>query len=127
MKASYQLGMRIVYLRKQKGWSQEDLALEANINANYYTISQVNALVGTMNNAINTLADLFKVNGTIVSMADLMDTLSTRFAEIDAAVAFETNIRVVNVPAYERASISLEYTGSVGTLRLVDIIVEKVR
>ena len=35
MKASYQLGMRIVYLRKQKGWSQEDLALEANINKNY--------------------------------------------------------------------------------------------
>ncbi|MCQ3035010.1 MAG: helix-turn-helix domain-containing protein, partial [Bacilli bacterium] len=35
MKASYQLGMRIVYLRKQKGWSQEDLALEAGINKNY--------------------------------------------------------------------------------------------
>lgn len=35
MRASYQLGMRIVYLRKQKGWSQEDLALEANINKNY--------------------------------------------------------------------------------------------
>ena len=30
-----QLGMRIVYLRKQLGWSQEDLALEAGINKNY--------------------------------------------------------------------------------------------
>lgn len=35
MRASYQLGMRILYLRKQKGWSQEDLALEAGINKNY--------------------------------------------------------------------------------------------
>jgi len=35
MKASYQLGMRILYLRKQKGWSQEDLSLEADINKNY--------------------------------------------------------------------------------------------
>ena len=30
-----QLGMRIRYLRKQKGLSQEDLALEACINKNY--------------------------------------------------------------------------------------------
>ena len=30
-----QLGKRIVYLRKQKGLSQEDLALEAGINKNY--------------------------------------------------------------------------------------------
>ena len=35
MRAVEQLGMRITYLRKQKGWSQEDLALEANINKNY--------------------------------------------------------------------------------------------
>lgn len=35
MKAQEQLGMRIKYLRKQLGWSQEDLALEANINKNY--------------------------------------------------------------------------------------------
>lgn len=35
MRAVEQLGMRIAYLRKQKGWSQEDLALEANINKNY--------------------------------------------------------------------------------------------
>lgn len=30
-----QLGMRIKYLRAQKKMSQEDLALEANINKNY--------------------------------------------------------------------------------------------
>ncbi len=35
MKAQEQLGMRIKFLRKEKGWSQEDLALEANVNRNY--------------------------------------------------------------------------------------------
>ena len=30
-----QFGMRIRYLRKQKGWSQEDLALNSGINKNY--------------------------------------------------------------------------------------------
>lgn len=35
MRASDQLGMRIKFLRNERGWSQEDLALEANINKNY--------------------------------------------------------------------------------------------
>lgn len=35
MKAQEQLGMRIKFLRKERGWSQEDLALEANVNRNY--------------------------------------------------------------------------------------------
>lgn len=35
MKATDQLGMRIKFLRSERGWSQEDLALEANINKNY--------------------------------------------------------------------------------------------
>ena len=35
MKAQEQLGMRIRYLRKKLRWSQEDLALNANINKNY--------------------------------------------------------------------------------------------
>lgn len=35
MKIEQQLGMRIKYLRKRKLWSQEDLALEADINKNY--------------------------------------------------------------------------------------------
>ncbi len=35
MKAQEQLGMRIRFLRKQRHWSQEDLALNAEINKNY--------------------------------------------------------------------------------------------
>lgn len=35
MKAQEQLGMRIKYLRQKLHWSQEDLALIANINKNY--------------------------------------------------------------------------------------------
>ena len=35
MNINVQLGMRIRYLRKQKGMSQEDLALESGINKNY--------------------------------------------------------------------------------------------
>ena len=35
MDVNKQLGMRIKYLRSLKKWSQEDLALEANINRNY--------------------------------------------------------------------------------------------
>ena len=30
-----QFGMRIKYLRGLKGWSQEDLALNSNVNKNY--------------------------------------------------------------------------------------------
>jgi len=35
MKAQEQLGMRIRFLRQQRKWSQEDLALNANVNKNY--------------------------------------------------------------------------------------------
>lgn len=35
MDINKQLGMRIKYLRSLKKWSQEDLALEADINKNY--------------------------------------------------------------------------------------------
>ena len=35
MKAQQQLGMRIRFLRQNRHWSQEDLALNANINKNY--------------------------------------------------------------------------------------------
>ena len=35
MNINTQLGMRIRYLRKQKGMSQEDLALESGVNKNY--------------------------------------------------------------------------------------------
>ena len=35
MTINKQLGARIRYLRQQKNWSMEDLALEAGINRNY--------------------------------------------------------------------------------------------
>ena len=35
MTAQEQLGMRIKYLRQKLKWSQEDLALNANVNKNY--------------------------------------------------------------------------------------------
>ena len=35
MKAVDQLGMRIKFLRKERKWSQEDLALEDDVNKNY--------------------------------------------------------------------------------------------
>ena len=35
MDIKVQFGMRIKYLRKLKGWSQEDLALNSDINKNY--------------------------------------------------------------------------------------------
>ena len=35
MKAQEQLGMRIRFLRQNRHWSQEDLALNANVNKNY--------------------------------------------------------------------------------------------
>ena len=35
MTIQVQLGMRIKYLRTLRKWSQEDLALESNINKNY--------------------------------------------------------------------------------------------
>lgn len=35
MTAQKQLGMRIKFLRNQRKWSQEDLALESGINKNY--------------------------------------------------------------------------------------------
>ena len=68
----------------------------------------------------------FQLKGNGVDIVRGATSQGTGATVIDAAVAFETNVRVVNIPAYERASISLEYTGSVGDLRLVDIIVEKV-
>ena len=35
MDSNKELGMRIKYLRTLKHWSQEDLALEAEVNKNY--------------------------------------------------------------------------------------------
>ncbi len=35
MKSNEQLGMRIAFLRKQKGWSQLTLSIESGVNRNY--------------------------------------------------------------------------------------------
>lgn len=35
MTAAEQLGMRISFLRSQKGWSQLDLSIESGVNKNY--------------------------------------------------------------------------------------------
>lgn len=35
MTSKQQLGMRIAYLRKVRGWSQLDLSLESGVNRNY--------------------------------------------------------------------------------------------
>ncbi len=35
MKSNEQLGMRIIFLRKQKGWSQLMLSIESGVNRNY--------------------------------------------------------------------------------------------
>lgn len=35
MRANEQLGMRIAYLRGQKGWSQLTLSIESGVNRNY--------------------------------------------------------------------------------------------
>ncbi len=59
-----QLGMRIAYLRKQKKWSQEDLALEANINKNY--ISDLER--GTRNPTIKVLERISNAFGITLSV-----------------------------------------------------------
>lgn len=59
-----QLGMRIAYLRKQKKWSQEDLALEANVNKNY--ISDLER--GTRNPTIKVLERISKALGISLSV-----------------------------------------------------------
>ncbi len=35
MNINTQLGMRIAFLRKQRGWSQEELSFECGVNKNY--------------------------------------------------------------------------------------------
>ena len=68
----------------------------------------------------------FQLQGNNADIVRGASSQGTGTTVIDAAVAFATNVRVLRTPAYERASISLEYTGSVGDLKLVDIIVERV-
>ena len=67
MKAQEQLGMRIRFLRKNLHWSQEDLALNANINKNYISDLENGRrnpsleILERISNAFNiTLEELFK-------------------------------------------------------------------
>ena len=66
-----QLGMRIRYLRKQKGMSQLDLALEADINKNY--ISDLER--GSRNPSILVLEKIAKALG--VSLEILFQGIQT--------------------------------------------------
>jgi transcriptional regulator with XRE-family HTH domain len=71
MDVNKQLGMRIKYLRSLKKWSQEDLALEADINKNYLSDlerGERNPTVKVLEKiakALNiTISELFKGIGT---------------------------------------------------------------
>lgn len=59
MKLEKQLGKRIRFLRLQKKWSQEDLALEADVNKNY--ISDLER--GSRNPTIKILEKIAKALG----------------------------------------------------------------
>lgn len=65
MKIEKQLGLRIKYLRSIKKWSQEDLALEANINKNY--ISDIER--GTRNPTLMILERI--ANALDISLSEL--------------------------------------------------------
>ncbi len=66
MNISTQLGMRIRYLRKKKGLSQEDLALDSGVNKNYLSDLErgmrnptINVLEKIANTLEVTLSELF--------------------------------------------------------------------
>lgn len=65
MNINTQLGMRIRYLRKKKGLSQEDLALDSGINKNY--LSDLER--GMRNPTVNILEKLAVTLG--VSLSEL--------------------------------------------------------
>ena len=65
MNISTQLGMRIRYLRKKKGLSQEDLALDSGVNKNY--LSDLER--GTRNPTINVLEKI--ANTLEVTLSEL--------------------------------------------------------
>lgn len=65
MDINKQLGMRIKYLRTLKKWSQEDLALEAEVNKNY--LSDLER--GERNPTVKVLEKIAKALG--ISISDL--------------------------------------------------------
>ncbi|MCQ2815390.1 MAG: helix-turn-helix domain-containing protein [Bacilli bacterium] len=56
-----QFGMRVKYLRTQKGMSQEDLALEAGINKNYLSDIERGARNPTLK-IMQQIADALNIN-----------------------------------------------------------------
>ena len=65
MDINKQLGMRIKYLRSLRKWSQEDLALEAEVNKNY--LSDLER--GERNPTVKVLEKIAKALG--ISISDL--------------------------------------------------------
>lgn len=71
MDINKQLGMRIKYLRGQKRWSQEDLALEAGINKNY--LSDLER--GTRNPTVKALEKIANALG--INLSELFKGIQT--------------------------------------------------
>ena len=71
MDSKKELGMRIKYLRTQKHWSQEDLALEANVNKNY--ISDLER--GTRNPTVKVLEKI--AQALSISLEELFKGIGT--------------------------------------------------
>ena len=71
MDVNKQLGMRIKYLRGQKKWSQEDLALEAGINKNY--LSDLER--GTRNPTVKALEKIANALG--INLSELFKGIQT--------------------------------------------------
>ena len=71
MDSNKQLGMRIKYLRSVKHWSQEDLALEAEVNKNY--ISDLER--GTRNPTVKVLEKIAKAFS--ISLSELFKGIET--------------------------------------------------
>ena len=61
MTINKQLGARIRYLRQQKNWSMEDLALEAEINRNYLCDLERGSRNPTVN-VLNRIAKALDIN-----------------------------------------------------------------
>ncbi len=71
MDSNKQLGMRIKYLRTLRKWSQEDLALEADVNKNY--ISDLER--GSRNPTVKVLEKIAKA--LQISLSELFKGIQT--------------------------------------------------
>ena len=71
MDINKQLGMRIKYLRSLRKWSQEDLALEAEVNKNY--LSDLER--GSRNPTVKVVEKIAKAFG--ITISELFKGIST--------------------------------------------------